>query len=281
MPFPPACALPSLLARDNLNTPLRALAAARAPAHGYGPFGTHAHTALAPSHSAFTGRWLEPYGHYLLGNGYRAYSPRLLRFHSPDNLSPFDAGGLNAYAYCAAEPVNRSDPSGHAFFSLRRASPLRLARISRWPPRAVNPFASVEAFAAPVVIPRVNPLRRLARTAALAAPDGAIAHGPIARKIARSSEGVMPGLVVGRFRTPAPTTLASGPANVTRPSPHLKVSHEPLTPTADLASQFRKRPQVALPQRQLEPAVLRAKRRADEKRTLANALARLRANRPS
>ncbi|WP_434626815.1 RHS repeat-associated core domain-containing protein [Chromobacterium sp. CV08] len=48
-----------------------------------------------------------------LGNGYRAYSPALMRFRCPDSLSPFGAGGVNAYAYCAGDPVNRADPSGH------------------------------------------------------------------------------------------------------------------------------------------------------------------------
>ncbi|WP_409313531.1 RHS repeat-associated core domain-containing protein [Pseudomonas putida] len=50
---------------------------------------------------------------YLLGNGYRAYSPYLMRFHSPDNLSPFGKGGRNAYAYCEGDPTNNFDPSGH------------------------------------------------------------------------------------------------------------------------------------------------------------------------
>lgn len=36
-------------------------------------------------------------GHYLLGNGYRAFNPVLMRFNSPDSLSPFDEGGLNGY----------------------------------------------------------------------------------------------------------------------------------------------------------------------------------------
>lgn len=31
-------------------------------------------------------------GWYLLGNGYRAYNPSLMRFHSPDFLSPFAEG---------------------------------------------------------------------------------------------------------------------------------------------------------------------------------------------
>jgi RHS repeat-associated protein len=49
----------------------------------------------------------------MLGNGYRAFNPALMRFNSPDNLSPFGGGGLNAYMYCAGDPVNQVDPSGH------------------------------------------------------------------------------------------------------------------------------------------------------------------------
>ena len=52
-------------------------------------------------------------GHYLLGNGYRAFNPVLMRFHSPDSLSPMGAGGINCYAYCGGDPVNNTDPSGH------------------------------------------------------------------------------------------------------------------------------------------------------------------------
>lgn len=52
-------------------------------------------------------------GTYHLGNGYRAYSPNLMRFTCPDSLSPFGAGGVNPYAYCAGDPINRLDPSGH------------------------------------------------------------------------------------------------------------------------------------------------------------------------
>ncbi|MEX5587787.1 RHS repeat-associated core domain-containing protein [Pseudomonas urmiensis] len=52
-------------------------------------------------------------GCYLLGNGYRVYNPILMRFNSPDNISPFGKGGINAYAYCGGDPVNWVDPSGH------------------------------------------------------------------------------------------------------------------------------------------------------------------------
>jgi len=47
----------------------------------------------------------------LLGNGRRAYSPVLMRFLSPDIMSPFEEGGLNAYMYCEGDPINYSDPS--------------------------------------------------------------------------------------------------------------------------------------------------------------------------
>lgn len=58
----------------------------------------------------------------VLGNGARAFSPVSMRFLSPDDLSPFASGGINAYAYCACDPVNNVDPSGR--FAVQMAAAL-------------------------------------------------------------------------------------------------------------------------------------------------------------
>lgn len=55
-------------------------------------------------------------GLQLLGNGYRAYSSVLMKFHSPDDESPDGKGGKNWYAYCEGDPIQYSDSSGHYRF---------------------------------------------------------------------------------------------------------------------------------------------------------------------
>lgn len=62
----------------------------------------------------YNGQLQEPGGWWqFLGNGYRVYNPILMRFHSPDSLSPFGKGGINTYAYCSGDPINCDDPTGH------------------------------------------------------------------------------------------------------------------------------------------------------------------------
>ena len=62
----------------------------------------------------YTGAYQDPVtcGHPL-GNGYRMYLPELMRFSVPDSWSPFDEGGINPYVYCAGDPINHADPTGH------------------------------------------------------------------------------------------------------------------------------------------------------------------------
>jgi RHS repeat-associated protein len=67
----------------------------------------------------FNGELHEPRsGWQFLGSGHRVYSPTLMRFNRPDEWSPFERGGINAYAYCGADPVNHADPDGRIRFKI-------------------------------------------------------------------------------------------------------------------------------------------------------------------
>ncbi|HDS1801869.1 TPA: RHS repeat-associated core domain-containing protein [Pseudomonas putida] len=77
----------------------------------YTPYGLHT---IEPWGPGFTGQVQDVITEgYLLGNGYRLYSPKLMRFYSADSWSPFGKGGINAYGYGAGDPVNGTDPTGH------------------------------------------------------------------------------------------------------------------------------------------------------------------------
>jgi len=110
----------TLIATDRQRTVLQVLDATQPHPFGYTPYG-HRPTENGPlGLLGFNGERPDPVtGHYLLGNGVRAFNPVLMRFNSPDSLSPFGEGGLNAYAYCAGDPVNFSDPTGHVLAGIR------------------------------------------------------------------------------------------------------------------------------------------------------------------
>ncbi|MDU9392476.1 RHS repeat-associated core domain-containing protein [Pseudomonas sp. zfem002] len=102
-----------LFACDSQQSILAARSAEAHDATAYSPYGQR-HARPHVARPGFNGELPEPAtGHYLLGNGYRAYNPVLMRFHQPDSWSPFGAGGLNPYVYCIGDPVNRRDPTGH------------------------------------------------------------------------------------------------------------------------------------------------------------------------
>ncbi|MCF9001591.1 RHS repeat-associated core domain-containing protein [Pseudomonas syringae] len=104
----------TMIASDLHNSVLHASKDGHQADIAYTPFGHHQAGQTIAELPGFNGEQPDPLtGHYLLGNGYRAYNPVLMRFNSPDSMSPFGKGGLNAYAYCVGDPVNRVDPTGH------------------------------------------------------------------------------------------------------------------------------------------------------------------------
>ncbi|EJM70473.1 RHS repeat-associated core domain-containing protein [Pseudomonas sp. GM55] len=103
-----------LLAADRSNSVIGEIVDGKTNVIGYSAYGEQSAQQEVVGSLGFNGQLREStIGWYLLGNGYRAYNPRLMRFHSPDSWSPFGRGGLNPYMYCAGDPVNWTDPTGH------------------------------------------------------------------------------------------------------------------------------------------------------------------------
>ncbi|MBD1555210.1 RHS repeat-associated core domain-containing protein [Pseudomonas typographi] len=125
---------PPLLCTDAMGNSLFGLDA-------YGFFSQRPATYFASTPPEYTGRA------YLFGNGHRAYIPGLRRFAQADTFSPFAAGGLNSYAYCLSDPVNRQDLSGHASIFSRLA---KLFRRGAKKPRAANSGRALDAMSDPI-----------------------------------------------------------------------------------------------------------------------------------
>jgi len=119
-----------LLATSSSQSVVREVGVKDADTITYLPFGTLHIWSRICSVLGFNGQYCEQStGHYLLGNGYRAFNPRLMRFNSPDSFSPFGEGGLNAYCYVGNDPLNKSDPSGHAPTVLGALSKMRRTSV--------------------------------------------------------------------------------------------------------------------------------------------------------
>jgi RHS repeat-associated protein len=83
----------TLLATDLQRSVLQTTNGAEQQTIAYTPFGHHANKNTNTHLLGFNGERADPVtGHYLLGNGYRAFNPVLMRFNSPDSWSPFGDG---------------------------------------------------------------------------------------------------------------------------------------------------------------------------------------------
>ncbi|WP_223465416.1 MULTISPECIES: RHS repeat-associated core domain-containing protein [unclassified Pseudomonas] len=132
----------TLLVVDLKNSVLIEVDAGNLNLIAYSPYGQQSSQLGVMTRLGFNGelREVKPEW-YLLGNGYRAYNPQLMRFHSPDSLSPFGEGGLNAYIYCGGEPVMNSDPTGQSIWAFSRALQRLAERVTNVATQAVRTTA--------------------------------------------------------------------------------------------------------------------------------------------
>ncbi|EJM72119.1 RHS repeat-associated core domain protein-containing protein [Pseudomonas sp. GM55] len=106
-----------LLATDQQRSVMHTVSSQPTRHVAYSPYGHRPPGSGLLSLLEFNGERRDPAtGFYLSGIGYRGFNPVLMRFNSPDSWSPFGKGGLNPYAYCLGDPVNRRDPNGHFSF---------------------------------------------------------------------------------------------------------------------------------------------------------------------
>ena len=104
----------TLLTTDQAHSLLQTLTGTHLQSLAYTAYGHHPAESGLSRLLGFNGECPDSItGHYLLGQGNRAYNPVLMRFNSPDDLSPFGEGGINPYAYCGNDPINFYDSSGN------------------------------------------------------------------------------------------------------------------------------------------------------------------------
>ena len=152
-----------LLVGDQNRSTLSILNPGQPESMAYTPYGQSPHVSDIHKVLGFNGERQDPLtGYYLLGNGYRAFNPVLMRFNSLDSWSPFGEGGINAYAYCEGEPVNRVDPTGHAFKFIKQIKRfLGVKEPSRSPIQSpVNHYADVSEELYPALLQKLEETER-------------------------------------------------------------------------------------------------------------------------
>ncbi|WP_408596136.1 RHS repeat-associated core domain-containing protein [Pseudomonas sp. PLMAX] len=113
----------TLLATDLQRSVLHTLTRNQQPQHiAYSPYGHRLAENALTSLLGFNGERPDAVTeNYFLGNGYRVFNTKLMRFNSPDGWSPFGEGGLNSYGYCSGDPANKIDRNGRSATAFLRA----------------------------------------------------------------------------------------------------------------------------------------------------------------
>ncbi|WP_349734849.1 RHS repeat-associated core domain-containing protein [Pseudomonas jessenii] len=84
-----------LLATDRSQSIIGEIVDGQTKTIAYSAYGEQSAQQRVETRLGFNGQLREAnIGWYLLGNGYRTYNPKLMRFHSPDSWSPFRGGGV-------------------------------------------------------------------------------------------------------------------------------------------------------------------------------------------
>lgn len=157
----------TLLATDQAHSPLQTLAETNPQQLAYTAYGHHPEESGLSRLLGFNGECPDSItGHYLLGQGTRAFNPVLMRFNSPDELSPFGEGGINCYAYCQGDPINFNDPTGNMRL---KALPRKIVRILEG--RIQKPRYAIEHAARPNLPTRNSSFNATDTSATVSAPQ--------------------------------------------------------------------------------------------------------------
>jgi RHS repeat-associated protein len=156
----------------------------------YGAFGTH-DGSRGLAGTAYTGEVREAdTGWYLLGQ--RAYSPTLRRFLGPDRLSPFGLGGVNRYAYCGGDPIDRVDPGGNMWAMWQAISHGLSGRGGAVRSTSETPEVIVESSVTP------GSVSGYAAANAASSVTASISPGPVATATRTTPNGLLLPVLKGR-----------------------------------------------------------------------------------